>query len=111
MNTQTRTRPADYQNTPRICLFGLDWIGVPMNCRIGSFTKAVTKAHALPSEAVADLLARGPIPAGDLLLTANHDGRWQIRQRTEVIGRLWSSAGQDSYAKKAPFGPGRLFIR
>jgi hypothetical protein len=101
-------RPSDYYDREPVCLFGLAWIELPPDCRVGSFTKAVTKAHAGPAETVAELLARG-IPAGDLLLKTIWDGRWQIFQRRQVTGRAATPMG--SYAKKAPLGPGRLFIQ
>ena len=101
-------RPADYYDREPIPLWGLGWIELPPECHVGSFTKAITKAHGSPAEAVEELKSRG-LPAGDLLLKSLWDGRWQVFQRRRVTGRAATPMG--SYAKKAPLGPGRLFIQ
>ncbi|OHB65736.1 MAG: hypothetical protein A2Y76_01535 [Planctomycetes bacterium RBG_13_60_9] len=108
--TPKTTSPRDYYDSPTTYLFGYDWIELPPNCRTGSFSKALTKAHTLPSAAVADFASR-PRAEGDVLLRALHDGRWQMFQRRQVTGRRWSDAGHDSYAVKAPCGTGRMFIQ
>ncbi len=101
-------RPADYYDREPVQLFGLAWIELPPDCRVGSFSKAVTKAHSSPAEAAEELKSRG-LPGGDLLLKSLWDGRWQVFQRRQVTGRVCTPMG--SHAKKAPLGEGRLFIQ
>ncbi|MEN6336629.1 MAG: hypothetical protein ABFE13_24865 [Phycisphaerales bacterium] len=108
LHQEADRRPADYYDRVPVQLFGLAWIELPPDCRVGSFTKAVTRAHSSPAEAADELKSRG-LPAGDLLLKSLWDGRWQVFQRRQVTGRAATPMG--SYAKKAPLGTGRLFIR